>query len=133
MRMLVRAFFKSLRLVLGPFMLAWEALSRPKGIRRPAERQREVDRACADLVLYQFRTCPFCIKVRQELCRLSLNVVRLDAQPPGQARDELLAGGGSVKVPCLRIGDTRTGYRWLYESDRIIEYLRGRFAGHDHD
>jgi hypothetical protein len=89
-----------LRLVLGPFMLAWEELSWPKGISRSPERQRGVDHTCEDLALYQFRTCPFCIKVRQEMRRLSLNVARLDAQAKGQVRNELVTGGWVVKVPC---------------------------------
>jgi glutaredoxin len=128
MKFLIKTFFKTLRIVLGPFMLLWEALTRPKGIVRQPALQDEVDRECARLTLYQFRTCPFCIKVRQEMRRLSLNVVRLDAQKEGKDRDDLARGGGQVKVPCLRIVDAAGNSRWLYESGAIIEYLRGRFA-----
>ena len=36
---------------------------------------------------------------------------------------ELVMGGGSQQVPCLRI-ESAEGERWLYESADIIEYLR---------
>lgn len=122
-----KIFFKALRLVLGPFMLAWEYLTRPQGLVRTQEVQQAVDRECSMLALYQFRTCPFCIKVRQEMRRLSLHVRCLDAQHEGEHRDELLHGGGAIKVPCLRIADASGALEWLYESGQIIEYLRARF------
>ena len=109
-------------------MLLWESLTRPKGVIRPDAQQAEVDRACQALTLYQFRTCPFCIKVRQEIRRLSLNIKLLDAQHDGHIRNELLSGGGEIKVPCLRITEDSGSAQWLYESGKIIEYLRGRFS-----
>ena len=128
MRFVMRLFFKTLRIVLGPFMLLWERLTRPQGIVRPPAAQAAVDRQCRDLVLYQFKTCPFCIKVRQEMHRLSLTIPRLDAQGAGQHRDDLLHGGGRAMVPCLKITDQAGNNQWLYESGAIIEYLRERFA-----
>lgn len=124
---MVRLFFKTLRLILGPFMLLWEYLTRPKGIIRTTEDQQVIDRECRNLTLYQFRTCPFCIRVRQEMRRLSLDIQCRDAQPEGTYRDELLCGGGQVKVPCLRIKEDMGEERWLYESEKVIEYLRNRF------
>lgn len=129
MKALIRMFFKGLRIVLGPFMLAWEFLGRPKGIVRPQARQAAVDRTCRQLTLYQFRTCPFCIKVRQEMRRLSLPIGKVDARYDERARQELGQGGGEIKVPCLRITDEAGNTKWLYESDKIVEYLRERFAG----
>jgi glutaredoxin len=128
MKFLIRAFFRTLRIVLGPFMRLWEFVSRPKGVVRPPELQQAVNQQCQSLTLYQFTTCPFCIKVRQEMRRLSLPIKRLDAQHHQQNRDELLHGGGTVKVPCLRITDADGQSRWLFESGAIISYLRGRFA-----
>jgi glutaredoxin len=128
MRFVIRSFFKTLHLVLGPPMLAWEWLARPTGVRRDPAAQAAIDSECRRLTLYQFKTCPFCIKVRQECRRLSLGIKRLDAQKEGAAREELARGGGEVKVPCLKITDPEGRSEWLYESDRIIAYLRGRFA-----
>jgi glutaredoxin len=128
MKFVVRLFFRTLRVVLGPVMLLWEFLTRPKGIVRPLALQQQVDQECQALALYQFSTCPFCIKVRQEMRRLSLTIERRDAQKNEQNRDDLLRGGGHVKVPCLKITDPSGQRQWLYESGKIIEYLRGRFA-----
>ncbi len=129
MKIAVRWFFRTLRIVLGPFMLLWEWLSRPRGVVRAAQAQAEVDRQCRDLVLYEFQTCPFCIKVRQEMRRLSLDIERRDAQHEGPHRDELVAGGGKAMVPCLRITEAGGEVRWLYESGQIIDFLRTRFGG----
>lgn len=129
MKYLIRKFFQALRIVLGPAMLLWEFLSRPKGVVRPPELQQRIDQECLGLSLYQFRTCPFCIKVRQEMRRLSLNIKQLDAQRDAGNREELLRGGGQVKVPCLRIANGSGESQWLYESGKIIKYLRERFAG----
>lgn len=128
MKTVVRAFFKTLRIVIGPFMLLGEFVTRPKGMVRPAASQAEVDQQCASLVLYQYKTCPFCIKVRQEMRRLALKVERLDAQHAETHRDALISGGGMAKVPCLKITDPAGNTQWLYESGEIIKYLRSRFA-----
>jgi glutaredoxin len=128
MKILIRSFFKLLRIVLGPFMLLWEILSRPKVIARAPAAQEAVDRDCRSMALYQYRTCPFCLKVRREIHRLSLKIETLDAQPPGLIRDDLVHGGGQAKVPCLRITDQAGKVEWMYESASIIAYLDGRFA-----
>ena len=128
MKTIVRFFFKTIRIILGPLMLLWEIISRPKGIVRQPEAQGQVDQQCRDIVLYQYRTCPFCMKVRREMRRLSLNIATLDAQQEGKNRDDLVRGGGQAKVPCLKITDQAGNSQWMYESGAIIEYLRGRFA-----
>ncbi|MCX7165855.1 MAG: glutathione S-transferase N-terminal domain-containing protein [Rhodocyclales bacterium] len=128
MKLVFRLFFKTLRVIIGPVMLLWEFVTRPKGLARQPALQEKVDQQCRDIVLYQYKTCPFCIKVRQEIRRLSLNIERLDAQKEGRNRDDLVHGGGQAKVPCLKITDQAGNSQWLYESDKIIEYLRGHFA-----
>ena len=128
MKTIIRSFFKFLRIVLGPVMLLKEKLTRPQGIVRPAAAQQSADLQCQSLALYQYKTCPFCMKVRHEMARLSLNIQRIDAQPPGADRDALTHEGGQTKVPCLKITDSAGKSQWLYESDKIIGYLRGRFG-----
>ena len=127
MRVIIRSFFKLLRLVLTPFMLLSEKISTPKSISRTAEAQAAVDKASQNLALYQFRACPFCIKVRKEIARLGLNIETRDAQHDPQHRADLEAGGGRIKVPCLRIRQEDGGDQWLYESDDINAWLRERF------
>lgn len=128
MKIFIRLFFKTLRTILGPVMLLKETLTRPAGLSRLEAAQAAVDQQCQSLALYQYKTCPFCIKVRQEMSRLSLNIERLDAQPEGQHRQALLQGGGQAKVPCLKITDADGRSQWLYDSEKIVAYLRGRFA-----
>lgn len=120
---LFRLFFKTVRIVLGPFLLLWERLTTPKGVARSAEAQARLDVLTRNLVLYQYRTCPFCMKVRKALARLALVVERRDAQHDPEARRELEAQGGRIKVPCLRITAADGSRRWLYESDAIVAYL----------
>ncbi|MDD2846232.1 MAG: glutathione S-transferase N-terminal domain-containing protein [Rhodoferax sp.] len=128
MKFFIRTFFKTLRTVLGPVMLLKESLTRPKGLVRTPAAQQAADLACNGLALYQYKTCPFCIKVRQEMRRLSLNIAQVNAQHEGPARTALLQGGGQTKVPCLQITDASGASRWLYDSEKIIAYLREQFA-----
>lgn len=128
MKFFIRLFFKTLRVLLGPVMLLKENLSRPTGLVRPPAAQALVDQQCQSLALYQYKTCPFCIKVRQEISRLSLKIQRIDAQHEGRDRQELQQHGGQAKVPCLRITDHAGNSQWLYDSEKIKAYLQGRFS-----
>ncbi|OEY65357.1 glutaredoxin family protein [Marinobacter sp. X15-166B] len=127
MRMFIRYFFRTLRLILTPFMLLSEKLTTPKPVQRPPEEQQAVDVACSQLALYQFRTCPFCIKVRKEIARLGLTIEIRDAQFDGEHRQALEQGGGRIKVPCLLIEQDNGAPQWLYESSDINAWLRARF------
>ena len=128
MKTVVRAFFRTVRIVLGPVMLLKERLTRPSGVKRAPEAQASVDLQCQSLALYQFSTCPFCIKVRQEMRRLSLPIEKRDAQHNTTNREQLLQGSGATKVPCLKITDANGQTRWLQDSAAIVAYLRERFA-----
>ena len=128
MKPLIRAFFRTVRAVLGPFMLLKERLTQPRGVVRDPALQTTVNLQCQNLTLYQFSTCPFCIKVRQEMRRLSLPIEQRDAQHDAANRAELQQGSGATKVPCLRITDASGQSQWLTDSNAIVAYLRGRFA-----
>ena len=128
MKLVIKVFFRTLRIVLIPFMLLWELLTTPKGVVRASAAQQKVDQECSNMVLYQFKTCPFCIKVRREINRLSLPIALCDAQKNMQHRAELLQGGGAIKVPCLQIRDEQGTVQWMYESSEINQYLHQRFA-----
>ena len=127
MKVIIRYFFRTLRLVLTPFMLLSEKLSTPVSVNRSAEEQTRVDEASKDIALYQFKACPFCIKVRKEIARLGLNIETRDAQHDPEHRAALEAGGGRVKVPCLKIRHEDGSERWLYESGEIKAWLQERF------
>ena len=129
MKPLIRLFFKTLRLVLTPFMLAWFWLTRPKGIVRPAAEQQAIDARTRNLALYHYPTCPFCLKTRRAAQRLSLNIELRDAQHDAAHRAALIAGGGKAQVPCLLITDAQGQQTWLYESSDINAYLAREFGG----
>ncbi len=71
------------------------------------------------------KTCPFCIKARLEMGRLSLPITLRDAQ---HDKETLLQGGGKVQTPCLRINGDDGQVQWMYESGDIIRYLQQRFG-----
>jgi glutaredoxin len=127
-RWFIRLFFRTLRSILGPFLLLNEKLTAPKGIQRNPDDQQAIDLQTRNLVLYQFSTCPFCIKVRRAIKGLSLNIEFRDAQKDPGHRAELLTATGQVKVPCLRITDDSGNVSWMLESSEIIKYLQQRFA-----
>jgi len=115
------------RMILAPILLFLNWITTPRGVKRPAELQQQVDQQTAGLSLYQFKACPFCIKVRRTFKRHSLKVETRDAKNDEKIRQELIEQGGKVKVPCLRIEEAGE-VNWLYDSNAIVEYLQGRFA-----
>ena len=125
---MIKLFFKTLRLVLLPFMLLWSKLGTPRGLKRAPAEQEKVNLDCQALALHHFPTCPFCIKVRHEMARLSLPIELRNAQHQPEHRAALLQGGGKIQAPCLRIEETNGSVRWLYESSDIMQYLQQRFA-----
>ncbi len=128
MKWFFKYFFKALRLIIGPIILFVDKVTSPRGIKRPEEEQQKIDKEVNNLALYQFKTCPFCIKVKRNNKRLSLKIETRDAQHNPIYRKELLQGGGEIKVPCLRIVDDKGNDSWMYESDEIMKYLQDRFA-----
>lgn len=116
-----------IRWVLGRIILLVDFLFRPKGVKRDAQAQNDLDRETAKLALYQYAACPFCVKVRWAMKRNSLNVETRDAKRIPQFTKELVEGGGNLKVPCLRIEDDNGSVTWMYESSDIIDYLEQRF------
>lgn len=128
MKHLVRLFFKTIRRILGPILLLLDWLTTPKGVQRDATAQQAVDEATQRLTLYQFKTCPFCIKVRRASKRLSLNIEKRDAQHHSAARQELRQATGKTQVPCLKIVGADGNITWMRDSRAIIQYLQERFA-----
>ncbi len=118
---------KALREGLGRLVVIVDHLTRPAPIERDPEDQRQVDAGARSLSLYQFHACPFCIRTRRAIHRLNVPIALRDAQHDPRHRADLLAGGGKIQVPCLRIEESSTD-RWLYESKAIIGYLEKRFG-----
>jgi glutaredoxin len=117
---------KIIRWFLGSLILFFDWVFTPKGIKRSSELQAIVDVASADLTLYHYKACPFCVKVRRAMKRQSLNIETRDAKRSDSSKQELLQGGGQLKVPCLRIEDQQE-VKWLYDSSAIIDFLEQKF------
>ena len=111
---------KVIRWVLGQIILILDFLTSPKAVVREAEEQRAIDDVTASMSMYQFKTCPFCVKVRRELKRHALHIELRDAKNDAELKAELVREGGRHKVPCLRIEKPDNSVQWLYESNDII-------------
>ena len=128
MRLFFKYFFKAAHYIIGPIILLWDWLTSPRGVVRSTEAQHQIDADTRKLVLYQFKMCPFSVIVRRAIKRLSLRIETRDALREESSREQLLEGGGQIKVPCLRITDDQGNNTWMYESSDIIQYLQQRFA-----
>jgi glutaredoxin len=114
---------KIIRFILGKIILAGDALFPPRAEPRSRDAQAKLAKISEGLVLYQFETCPFCVKVRRQAKRLGLPIPVRDARPGTQGAQELLQGGGEMQVPCLKIQAEGSSPRWMYESSAIVAYL----------
>jgi glutaredoxin len=117
-----------IRWLLGSIILLCNWVFTPRGIKRNAQLQAAINEQTDKLTLYQYKACPFCVKVRRAMKRQSLQIKTRDAKRSEIAKDELLAGGGKLKVPCLKVSTKNEPAQWIYESGEIIGYLEGRFA-----
>jgi len=117
---------KGVREGLGRLIILIDLIFSPRKQQRTESDQEKINEEVKSIKLYQFYACPFCIKTRRAIKRLNLPIETRNAQS-GQYRVELLAGGGEVKVPCLKI-ESDEGVQWMYESADIIQYLEKRFS-----
>jgi glutaredoxin len=117
-----------IRFILGKLILLLNWIFTPRSITRDPAQQALIAGQTANLTLYQYQACPFCVKVRRAMKRQGLKIETRDVKRNDAAREELLAGGGDLKVPCLRIAEGERGDQWMYESSEIINYLEARFT-----
>lgn len=118
---------KYVRWVLGRLILAIDFLTSPKPAVRDKKDQDQIDAIAASMSLYQFHSCPFCVKVRRQLKKHALNIELRDAKNNAAFKEELIREGGMHKVPCLRIEKQTGDVEWLYESNDIIAFLHSEF------
>ncbi|HEY7866292.1 MAG TPA: glutathione S-transferase N-terminal domain-containing protein [Psychromonas sp.] len=115
-----------IRWVLGRIILLLNFIFTPKKLKRDIQEQSKIDAQTQNMQLYQYKACPFCVKVRRAMRRQGLNINTIDAKQ-AEHRALLANQGGQIKVPCLRIEENNQ-VTWLYESSAIIEHLNTRFA-----
>ncbi|CAC9434286.1 Glutaredoxin [uncultured Gammaproteobacteria bacterium] len=124
MKLLLKGFRNGLGAIIA--LISW--LIPVNKVKRSVEQQQEVDGQTANIELYQFFGCPFCIKARRAIRRLNLKIITRDAQNrKGVFRAELLKKTGKVQVPCLKI-TTGDKVEWMLETSEIIAYLEKRFG-----
>lgn len=116
-----------IRNLLGYLIIAVDLITRGTKKKRAPEKQKEINQELTKFSLYQFSACPFCTKTRRAMYKLNLPIEKRNASVGSKHRQELLEGGGKVKVPCLRIEENGQ-VEWMYESSEIISYLENRFA-----
>lgn len=114
---------KLIRFIVGRIILLLDFLTRPSPVIRSREDQDRVDAAVTGLSLYQFKACPFCVKVRRHMRRRSIKIDLKDAKTDLLIKEELIREGGKHKVPCLRIAQGNKEVQWLYSSDEICRFL----------
>lgn len=115
-----------LRNLVGGILVFFDLITRGFKLKRSPQAQEKVNSEAQDLTLYQFFACPFCIKTRRAMYKMNLPIVKRSASKGSAYREELLAGGGKIQTPCLRINNNGD-VKWLYESSEIISYLEQRF------
>ena len=114
---------KVIRLILGYIILLVDYVTRPNPIIREKSVQKKLNNKTLNMSLYQFKLCPFCVKVRRNIRKYSLNIEIKDAKNNKKYREDLYKIGGKLKVPCLRIKENKKNDLWLYESKDIINFL----------
>lgn len=95
-----------IRWVLGRIILLLNFVFSPKAYKRELHLQKSMDEQTASLALYQYNACPFCVKVRRQIRRQSLNIRLVDAKQD-EYKKQLETQGGTIKVPCLRIEEQK--------------------------
>ncbi len=116
-----------IRKILGSIILFFNWLFTPKGVAREQEEQQKIDASTEKLKLYQYNACPFCVKVRRAMKRMSLSIELRDVRINSEYKKQLEEEGGRLMVPCLRIENEDGSYNWMYESSEIINYLSEKF------
>ncbi|MGH0037151.1 MAG: glutaredoxin family protein [Myxococcota bacterium] len=80
------------------------------------------------IALYQFGSCPYCVRVMDAARRLGIDLPLRDVQRDPERLEELVAATGRRMVPCLRIEEEGGDVRWMHESSDIIAYLEQHFG-----
>lgn len=118
---------KLLRWLVGSLILFFDRIFSPASPKREAAEQKRVDALFANMAIYEYTACPFCVKVRRALKRAGISIALKDAKIEPY-RSELLKGGGKAQVPCLKYSNADGSVHWLYESNDIINFLNAKLA-----
>ena len=124
----MKYIFRTIRWPLAQLVIFIDWVTRPGAPDYSPEKQAELDRSTANMKLYQFNQCPFCVKTRRTISRLGLNIETRDARNNSRWNQELITDGGKYQVPCLRVVKDDKSVEWMYEANNIIRYLDRHFG-----
>lgn len=110
-----------IRFILGRLILFLDWMTSPKPIPASRERIEFIQEKVKDMEIYEFRACPFCVRVRRFMKKNNISIKTKDARRNVDFAQELIKGGGKLQVPCLKIGGDEI--KWMYESKDIIIFL----------
>ena len=110
-----------IRFILGRVILFLDWMTSPKSIPASRERIEFIQEKVKDMEIYEFKACPFCVKVRRFMKKNNISIKTKDARRNQDFANELIKGGGKLQVPCLKIGGGEI--TWMYESKDIIIFL----------
>lgn len=119
----MKYIFRAIRWPLGQIIIFIDWATRPNAPDYSQEKQAELDASTSSMKLYHFKLCPFCVKTRRTIHRLGLNIETRDARNSPKWNQELVNDGGRYQVPCLRVVKGDNSVEWIYESNRINQYL----------
>ena len=124
----MKLLFAPIHFIVGGLIRLVDTATSPKPLKRPAEEQQSVEEKCKNLTLYQYPTCPFCVRVKRNMKRLNLPIRLIDPRKDSEAMHLLEHEGGKIQVPCLQIVDPNGQTTWMYESADINDYLLQHFS-----
>ena len=124
----MKVLMKVLRLPIKISIRIVDLLFKPKMHQLPLAAHDKAYQLIRGHTLYQFRDCPFCVKVRWAMRRMGVDLPYADAKNDPGARKSLAEGGGKIKVPCLHISNGIDQDQWIYESGEIVTYLEQRLS-----
>ena len=106
-----------IRFILGRIILFLDWATSPSPITISEEERLRINTFTSSMVMYEFKACPFCVRVRRFMKRNNI------ARKNKDYAEELVSGGGKLQVPCLVIPIEGKSSEWLYESKDIINFL----------
>ena len=76
------------------------------------------------IILYQFKSCPYCEKVRQYLKKKNLEFEKIEVprDRESQVRKDLLKKSGVPTVPVIKFGK-----KYIGDSSEIIKFVDENF------
>ncbi len=91
------------RMVFGNILKLINFLTLPKPIKRNSEAQKLINLQTDKVALYQFGTCPFCIKVTRFIHQNSLNIELRNTRKDPDHKTDLVNLGESTKYRALEL------------------------------